>query len=313
MRSFLLDLLICPSCLPAEIPFIARVYKQTPEDIIEADLYCKRCENIYPVRSGVARLLPHKQDKTSKISEKYETETILSSYLWAHYGDLWGDELATDAYRIWSELVSSSSGLCIDAGCAVGRLSFEVCSKCEQVVGVDASEKFIQTARSLMLGREIHVSVPIEGHICEERIFRLPDSWQCSGLDFIVADVEALPFASGVASVFVSLNLLDKVPYPLRHISEMDRITKLDGAQCVFSDPFSWSEEIARPQDWLGGTREGPFSGRGLDNLQRILNGEDEIVQVPWTVEKRGSIWWKLRNHENHFELIRSCYIKARR
>jgi hypothetical protein len=84
-------------------------------------------------------------------------------------------------------------------------------------------------------------------------------------------------------------------------------------AQFLFSDPFSWSTEVAPPGDWLGGTPDGPYAGRGRDNVIALLEGRLGALSPPWQVESHGPIWWKIRTHSNHFEMIRSCYIKARR
>ena len=108
-----------------------------------------------------------------------------------------------------------------------------------------------------------------------------------------------------------SLNLIDKIPYPLVHLKEMNRVAREGGVQFLLSDPFSWSSDIAKEEDWLGGTTKGLYSGRGMDNIHALLTGEKGEISPPWTVHKQGQIWWKIRNHRNHFELIRSCFIKA--
>ena len=43
------------------------------------------------------------------------------------------------------------------------------------------------------------------------------------------------------------------------------------------------------------------------------LAGKDRLLMPPWRVAGRGSAWWKIRTHVNHFELIRSCFVKAER
>ncbi|OVE75060.1 hypothetical protein BVX95_00370 [archaeon D22] len=79
-------------------------------------------------------------------------------------------------------------------------------------------------------------------------------------------------------------------------------------ARLLVSDPFSWSDEIAPENAWLGGTKTGPFAGRARDNLRNLL----ETGFAPtWLVEEQGEVWWKIRNHANHFELIRSEYLLA--
>jgi hypothetical protein len=108
-----------------------------------------------------------------------------------------------------------------------------------------------------------------------------------------------------------SLNLVDKLPKPLLHLNEMSRAAMHTGAQLLFSDPFSWSAAYTKEEDWLGGRDSGAYAGEGLDNVQAILEGQAREIDPPWTAENRGEVWWKIRNHRHHFELIRSCIIKA--
>jgi hypothetical protein len=51
--------------------------------------------------------------------------------------------------------------------------------------------------------------------------------------------------------VLFSLNMVDKLPKPLVHLAEINRLAQISGAQFLFSDPFSWSKEVARGRDLL--------------------------------------------------------------
>jgi hypothetical protein len=110
-----------------------------------------------------------------------------------------------------------------------------------------------------------------------------------------------------------SLNLIDKIAHPLRHIGEASRAARLLGAQLLISDPFSWSEAVCSPDRWLGGVAEGRFAGAGSDNVARLLSGEGRTADSAWKITRKGEVWWKIRNHRNHFELIRSLFVKAER
>jgi len=152
-----------------------------------------------------------------------------------------------------------------------------------------------------------------EGYLTREVSLKLPDIWNCERVEFIVADALALPFRTHSISLLASLNLVDKVPIPIRHLEEVNRVTKDLGAQFLLSDPFSWSEEAADEKHWLGGQRKGGCSGRGLKNIMALLKGKHKRLLPAWRVETHGYIWWKIRTHSNHFEQIRSCYVKASR
>ena len=157
--------------------------------------------------------------------------------------------------------------------------------------------------------RQITFKMKEEGHISRPVTLTLPTEWTDDAIDFIVGDAQALPFSGGSISSIASLNLVDKIPKPLLHLEEVNRISRSSVSQFLFSDPFSWSEENAREEDWLGGKSDGPGAGRGIDTVFSLL----ETFAPPWRIEDRGRIWWKIRTHANHFELIRSCYLKAER
>ncbi|MFZ5797338.1 MAG: Trm112 family protein [Desulfobulbaceae bacterium] len=313
MKLDLLTLLICPACLPAEVQLKETIREISQGDIEEGELRCPRCRRSYPIAEGIADLDPGGVAGEDQPANKYESTPVLSSYLWSHYADILQDAAASDAYRRWADLMEPHSGLAIDAGAAVGRFTFAMSVKCDLAVGADNSRTFIRTARDLMKHREITIPLKVEGNIFTEASLRLPPEWDSSRVEFIVADALALPFRAGSAASFASLNLIDKVPGPLGHLEEMNRVTRATDAQFLLSDPFSWSEEAAAETQWLGGMTDGPFAGRGLANIVSLLAGDAHRLPPRWRISSSGEVWWKIRTHANHFELIRSCYVKARR
>jgi len=128
-----------------------------------------------------------------------------------------------------------------------------------------------------------------------------------------VGDAQKIPFQSESVSSLASLNLVDKVPLPIKHLEEMNRVTGRRDAQFLLSDPFSWSKEASDTADWLGGKENGPFAGKGLDNIVGLLKDPKNGLAPVWQVDNFGHIWWKIRTHSNHYELIRSCFVKASR
>ena len=311
MKTILTDLLICPACLPEERVLTCDVMERDGEDVISGALRCGECGAGYGIEDGIAVLTDNRIPDKSRVYQRYEKPALASSYLWSHYADLLNEADASFAYREWEKLIDPGPGIALDAGCSVGRFTFEMSRKSDLAIGVDRSVTFIKAARRLMADRQIHFDLPEEGLLNEPRMIMLPETWNNGGVEFIVGDALRLPFPSRLFNTAASLNLLDKVPFPLRHLKEMNRVAKEDGAQFLFSDPFSWSSDIAEEKDWLGGTSKGPYAGSGIDNVLSLLQGKDSEISPCWTVEKEGDIWWKIRNHRNHFELIRSCFIKA--
>ncbi|MBM4288137.1 MAG: methyltransferase domain-containing protein [Deltaproteobacteria bacterium] len=312
MRKALLDILICPRCLPQEYRLQETISEGIKEDIIEGTLTCHQCGAVYPIRQGVAFLDPN-EPAQPRTQNRYETTAVVASYLWSHYGDLLGDELATDAYTRWAGLMAPGPGACLDTGCAVGRFSFEMAQKFDFVVGLDNSHAFIRTSRELLRQRRLELALPEEGLLKRPETLVLPDSWRTDNLEFIVGDAQALPFAAGTFAAISSLNMVDKLPQPLVHLAEINRSAKKIQAQFLFSDPFSWSPDVAPEVQWLGGKMNGRFSGRARDNIIALLEGKTADLSPAWKVERDGPIWWKIRTHSNHYEMIRSCFIKATR
>lgn len=310
MDPKLLDLLICPACLPAERSLRPAALTQAGGDILAGRLECPDCNRHYPIEKGVAILLPEPMTAEQRAADRYESPATVASYLWSHYGDLLGDPEATDAYARWAELAAGVSGSALDAGCAVGRLTFELGRHCELAVGVDRSLAFIRLARRLKLEGRLPFRLPLEGRLSERKTVVLPADWPRERCEFLVADAQALPFPRGTFHGGCSLNLVDKLPLPRRHLEELNRVTLPAGARLLFADPFSWSAAAAPAAEWLGGTTQGPFAGGGRENVRRLL---ETVLSPRWRVTRADSVWWKLRSHRNHFELIRSITLLAER
>ena len=311
MKSDLVELLVCPACLPSEKKLLCQAEERKGDDILSGILKCDKCATSYPIQSGVASLFPKPNAKKREEPSKYEDSSVVSSYLWSHFSDLLEDEEASTAYKDWADLIEHQDGVSLDAGCAVGRFTFEMSMKSGLAVGVDNSHSFIRTARELMKKGRMKVSLQEEGLLTREVLIQLPEKWRTDNVEFIVGDAQILPFRQRTFSSIASLNLVDKVPQPLKHLQEMNRVAREKGAQFLFSDPFSWSSEVAREENWLGGTHKGSYRGEGADNVISLLRGEKETFSPTWKIDKQGHIWWKIRTHRNHYELIRSCFIKG--
>lgn len=311
MKPVLLEILACPRCNAGDGALTCHVFERDDEDILSGFLQCPACGTKYPIAEGVAAFLPEGSDSLPASPSPYEDPALLTSYMWSHFADLLEDENATSAYSRWSQLLEPMPGYALDAGCAVGRFTFEMSALCDFAVGVDTSRSFVQAARQMMRERRFTVTLPQEGKITDKRTIVLPGTWDGRKVEFIQGDVQALPFRPGCFSSLSSLNVVDKVPFPLIHLKEMNRVAKKSPAQFLVSDPFSWSESVTKADNWLGGTNEGPYAGKGIENIVSLLKGEKGEMDSPWQIREEGYVWWKIRKHRNLFELIRSWYIKA--
>ena len=146
MKQFLLPYLICPACLPAETPLEVRVNQMKADDIITGELSCKKCRRRFPIKNGIAILLSESNDYRAVGQLRYEESTMTDRYLWSHYGDLLGLDDYGDAHTHWAAALSCHPSLpSFDAGCAVGRLTFEMAVRSSFAVGCDLSHGFLGT------------------------------------------------------------------------------------------------------------------------------------------------------------------------
>lgn len=313
MKRFLLPYLICPACLPGEYPLNLSTAHETGEDISAGTLTCTKCKKRFPIKEGIAYLLPDPDSSTTGSQRRYEEKGMTDRYLWSHYGDLLDDAVRTDTAAPWAECLSNAASTGFDAGCSVGRITFEMANRCNLAVGCDLSNSFIKTARTLAQKREFDFCLPLEGNLAETFHLTLPAAWCTDNVEFVVADALRLPFSANSFQQIASLNLLDRVSYPLAHLFEMNRVARPQNASFLFADPFAWSTMATPEERWLGGTTTGPYQGRGRENVRALLEGKDNILVPAWTIAQAGSHTWKMRTHCNHCEVITSDYLVARR
>ena len=313
MKDWLVSKLICPACPVAQAPLELVVRDARLNDVWDGELNCTTCGNRYPIQQGVAVLLPSKMFSILDDKGGYNTPGMLSAYLWSHFCDLVDDPGATDAYRHWMAHLQPSDGDALDVGCAVGRLSFELARTHSRVVGIDISMPFSRKAREILLNRRLDFKLIVEGHVTETRRFDFDEQWDFDHIDFIVADALALPFRQHEFSTVAAINILEKVPDPIKHLMEVNRMLARNRSSFLFSDPFSWDETSSPKERWLGGNGNDRYCARGIDTLRQMFAGEHGVFDPPLAIEGCGDINWKIRKTENLWEHITSQFLVGRR
>ena len=79
MKSLLIDLLICPTCLPLEVELVCQIEERDGDDILTGFLKCEECGTRYPIQEGIASLLPRSSEKNREKPSKYESSSVVSS------------------------------------------------------------------------------------------------------------------------------------------------------------------------------------------------------------------------------------------
>ena len=313
MKKWVSEKLICPECLAKEIPLDLTIAEAHGDDVVEGELTCASCGRSYPIRKGVAIILPEASKSVLSETAGYNSKNMLSSYLWSHFCDFLNDPAATDAYRTWSSFFKQSDGDALDIGCSVGRLSLELSKTHSRVIGIDTSVSFIEKARELARKKTLEFDLIIEGFITEKRACAFDADFNYDHVDFIVADALALPFPGRVFSTVTSINLLEKVASPIRHLIDINRVLKEKKSMFVFSDPFSWDETVSDPEVWLSGGLNGNGNRRGIDSISQYFTGKNHVFNPPFEILEKGNVPWKIRKTENLWEHIMSQFIVGTR
>ncbi len=313
MKKWLSKHLICPECIESQVPLMLEIERRIDDDVLQGKLYCEACHAIYKINEGIAVVVPEKTLPLVNDEAGYNTTAMLSAYLWSHYSEFFNGSDATDAYKKWASHLLEKKNWALDIGCSVGRLSFELSQSHGNVIGLDTSYAFIKKAREILSKRTLRFDMIIEGQITEEKVCDLDSKFQFGNIEFIVADAMALPFTSHMFDTAASVNILEKVPHPGQHLKEIDRILQKKDSSFLFSDPFSWDENISDPKSWLSGLNNGEFKGRGIDNISRIMSKGEDFFEPRFTIQEKGDVLWKIRKTRNLWEYITSQFVIGKR
>jgi SAM-dependent methyltransferase/uncharacterized protein YbaR (Trm112 family) len=302
------------------------------ESLVHGALHCTNsdCQCEYPVIDGIPLIVPQVRtfiannvahliarndlpaaveamlgDSCGPGSTLDTTRFHLSSYAWDHYAEFDPEEHAGEpgpgsVVRVLDRGLSLAgaqlSGPLLDAGCSVGRATFELAERCDELVlGVDLNFSMLRLAAGVM--RQGVVTYPRRrvGLVFDRRQFRVPFD-HSTNVDFWVCDTAALPFPAATFAAAVSLNVLDCVSSPLDMLGSLAKILK-PAAPLVLSTPYDWSGVVTVPGAWVGGHSDrAPGGGASEPVLRALLTPgahpasvkglrlTGEVEHVPWRV-----------------------------
>jgi putative 4-mercaptohistidine N1-methyltranferase len=198
------------------------------------------------------------------MSSFYDSDAALAQYLLFHYGS--PEQICP--------LLPEARGACgfpvrcvteplrgldlprrqraLDLGCAVGRSSFELARRFDEVIGIDFSERFVVAAREMGRRREAIVRVPREGALEDELRLELPGDLPGANVIFEQGDACALRADLGAFDLILMANLIDRLPDPARCLARLPDLVRPDGA-LVITSPYTWMEEYTPRAKWLEG------------------------------------------------------------
>ncbi len=251
------------------------------------------------------------------MSNIYETERLLAEYLLFHYGyaeDVftghWEAKGVRDALHFPERSVNACFDLpalpanarALDAGCAVGRASFELSRHCESVIGIDFSRRFIDAANALKADGELHFQRLEEGARTAPCTARVPREIVRERVAFETGDAMNLREDLGTFDAVLAANLLCRLPDPAKFLARLPQLVK-PGGQLVITTPCTWLEEFTPRARWLCGDTSTTLDGlhghldAGFDFVKQIdlpLIIREHARKFQWTVAL-GTLW---RRHD---------------
>ena len=256
------------------------------------------------------------QDRQRAESNKYESSSVVNQYLLFHYGSeeeqrdvaIHQDypfprvENLIDTTVNLMRQYAAGSGRALDLGCAVGRSSFELARAFGEVVGVDWSEAFIETANLLKAQKSLPYRRWETGRYYSELEAVIDDEIDRSRVHFYQGDAQqltALPQLKGnngntqFDAILLS-NLLCRLSDPaacLRQFVESDDYLARGGI-LVISSPNSWMEQYTREANYI----DGADSDATLGALGNLLQGFKRLHEQ--------DLPFMIREHRRKYEFI---------
>jgi SAM-dependent methyltransferase len=310
-----------------------RVEREEGDELLDGLLLCSRarCQREYPVIDGLPVIVgPIRAFVTDNLTSLLARDDLpplletalgdcagpgswldatrqhLSSYAWDHWGDLDPAEAPDPAHapgglrRVLAEGLTLAgdaaqpAGPALDAGCSVGRTTFELAARGhELVLGVDLHVPMLRLARRVL--REGVVRYPRRrvGMVYDRREF-VVDLPNRDRVDLWCCDATALPLPAGSFALATSLHVVDSISSPFDHLRSLGAVLR-PGGRCVLATPYDWSTAATSVERWLGGhSQRAEHGGSSEAALRALLTGEQaretglellaERLDVPWTV-----------------------------
>jgi putative 4-mercaptohistidine N1-methyltranferase len=212
----------------------------------------------------------------------YDSDRGLAEYLLFHYGavtptvppGLPKAELLDFPARCVSQCLDTArlpaKARALDLGCAVGRSSFELARHCAEVIGIDFSERFIETANQLRQRGFLRYQSCEEGELTCARMAVVPRDIDRRRVKFEVGDATHLRKDLGKFDVVLAANLIDRLREPLKFSKRLPDLLNPEG-HLIIASPYTWLTSYTPRKNWLGGVIRGGKPVRTHDVLRKLL------------------------------------------
>jgi putative 4-mercaptohistidine N1-methyltranferase len=239
----------------------------------------------------------------------YETDAALAQYLLFHYGTPeqicpllpeargacgFPVRCVTESLR---HVAPARTRRALDLGCAVGRSSFELACRFDEVIGIDFSARFIEAAHAMQRDGAMSIRAPRGGATTDEFSLTLPADLPRERVRFEQGDACALRADLGVFDLLLMANLIDRLPDPARCLAQLPALVAPGGA-LIITSPYTWLEEYTPRDKWLDQGRgtlatlreklAPAFSLNHAFDLPMVIR--DHHRKAQWTVTE-ASVW----------------------
>lgn len=238
-------------------------------------------------------------------SEFERTRYHLSTYSRSHYGDF-DPSAPLPADRALPALLARGldlldgepAGVWLDAGCSVGRATFEMAARTgDLVLGIDLNIAMLRIARQVAETGRVRHPLRRGGVVYDWREFEVDiDAQARDKAEFWACDAMALPFVNDSFAGAVSCNVLDCVASPVAHLMEIGRVIA-PGGQAIISSPYDWSSNATPLEAWIGGhSQRSESGGDSVREMRRVMAPDapperstrmvlaSDVESVPWHV-----------------------------
>ncbi len=231
----------------------------------------------------------------------YETPKLLAEYLLFHYGadedvlpwDFGPKDALGFARRSVSELINGERGMrnaesirALDLGCAVGRSCYELAIYCDEVIGIDYSQSFVDAAEAILRDGSLEYPRLDEAAAQSKLVAQRPAQGDSNRIRFEQGDAMNLREDLGAFDVVHAANLLCRLTEPQELIGRFSSLVKPSG-QLLLTTPCTWLEEYTPPANWP--------TGSTFDWLQNELGAH-------FTLELKKDIPFLIREHARKFQ-----------
>jgi SAM-dependent methyltransferase/uncharacterized protein YbaR (Trm112 family) len=313
---------------PSSALKIHHTERGTNQEVLEGALLCRACGFEFPIIDGIPIIVANVRDLVANQLRALTMPADLSPYLMGFIADCAGaaSEFDTERYLVgtyghshWAEAVDSKvaasgalalsraalaltdppRGTWLDLGCSLGRASVELArAGAELVCATDMNLGVLRAFRRALQTGVLNYDLRRVGVVYDRRQITLhvePEVkqkiavWAC--------DASVIPFATASVAGVLSLNVIDCVPYPLNHVSEVARVLAPDG-NAVFATPFDWSVKATGFDYWVGGhSPRGPHRGGSKEAFERVVGAEDPM-QLGLRLQRSTQAAWSVHAHE---------------